>query len=121
MAAALGDDVPHQTLLGSTARRASCVRRFNDHEIQAILVCVEHSAAGLHLACARHVVLLHPFVGDVGAAAALEEQAIGRALRLGQTRDVTVHHLMAPGTAEESYWRMRHPTLDAVFNSARLD
>lgn len=95
-------------LEGNNTRRVASVRKLNEHEIDALLVCAERSAAGLHLACARHVVILHPFVGPIHEAASLEEQAIGRCLRQGQRSEVVVHHMVCLGSEEENVWRSTH-------------
>lgn len=98
-------------LEGSTARRASCVRRFRDRELDALLLCFERSISGLNLSEARHVVLLHALTGQPHEVAAMEEQAVGRAHRRGQTGQVTVHHLLGEDTAEEVRWRQSHEAL----------
>lgn len=108
VAIGLGRETPHLLLEGPTARRAQSLRRFQEGDVSVLMLCTERCASGVHLACARHVVLLHPFVGSPHETAALEAQAVGRALRQGQTAQVIVHHLFAPDTEEEVLWRSRH-------------
>jgi hypothetical protein len=91
-------------LEGSTSRRTSCARRFRERDIDVLLLCFERSISGLNLAVASHVVLLHPLVGYAHEVAAMEEQAVGRAHRRGQTNRVTVHHMVAEDTHEEKIW-----------------
>jgi len=98
-------------LEGSTSRRASCARRFRERDVDVLLLCFERSISGLNLSEARHVVLLHPLVGQPHEVAAMQEQAVGRAHRRGQTNRVTVHHLVAEDTHEEEMWRERHAEL----------
>lgn len=95
-------------LEGSTARRAACVRRFRERELDALLMCFERSISGLNLSEACHVVMLHPLVGPIHEVVAMEEQAVGRAHRRGQMRKVVVHHLVAEHTHEEDLWYARH-------------
>lgn len=94
-------------LEGSTSRRASCARRFRERDVDVLLLCFERSISGLNLSEARHVVLLHPLVGHAHEVAAMEEQAVGRAHRRGQTNHVTVHHMVAEDTHEEELWKQR--------------
>lgn len=54
-------------------------------------------AVGINLTSASHVFLLEPALNP-----ALEEQAIGRAWRMGQQRPVVVKRLYAKGTVEEN-------------------
>lgn len=96
-------------LVGSTSRRASCVRRFRERDVDVLLLCFDRSISGLNLSEARHVVLLHPLVGRTHEVAAMEEQAVGRAHRRGQAVQVTVHHMIGEDTNEEAIWRERHP------------
>ena len=71
---------------GHTARRASILRNFKEGSGQALILLLERSSAGIHLACATHVVFLHAIVGGrLGNALGIEEQAIARALRTGQS------------------------------------
>lgn len=59
-------------------------------------------AAGWNLQCANHVVFLAPFVGDsVVHAWDTMVQAVGRAHRPGQKRDVVVYHFYGADTIEQ--------------------
>ncbi|KAJ5591523.1 uncharacterized protein N7459_001892 [Penicillium hispanicum] len=58
-------------------------------------------AAGLNLQCANHVIFLAPlFVPSQHEYEAGMTQAIGRARRFGQTRDVHVYHMLARETVD---------------------
>ena len=61
-----------------------------------MLASLKAAGLGLNLTAASHVVLL-----DAWWARAAEEQAVDRAHRIGQTRDVAVTRLVARGTVEE--------------------
>ena len=60
------------------------------------LISLKAGGVGLNLVSADTVVLYDPWWNP-----AVEEQAIDRAHRIGQTRPVFVHKLVAAGTIEE--------------------
>jgi SNF2 family DNA or RNA helicase len=107
-AALISMGVRASVLEGSTARRASCARRFRERDVDVLLLCFERSISGLNLSEARHVVFLHPLVGQAHEVAAMEEQAVGRAHRRCQLQQVTVHHMIGEDTDEEAIWKERH-------------
>lgn len=100
-------------LTGPTARRGAAVRRFREKGLDVLGMHLERSSTGLHLAEATHVVLAHCVVGPAHDALAMEQQAVGRALRDGQTHSVHVHHFIAQGTQEETLWRQRRKNTEA--------
>ncbi|TCJ30511.1 DEAD/DEAH box helicase [Nocardioides jejuensis] len=90
--------VPHQFLHGSTsvAERAAMVRRFQDGEMPVFILSLKAGGTGLNLTRADHVVHVDRWWNP-----AVEEQATDRAYRIGQTRPVQVHRIVAEGTIEE--------------------
>jgi len=81
---------------GATADRDGVVARFQDPSGPPVmLVSLRAGGVGLTLTAADHVVLLDPWWNP-----AVEEQAAGRAHRIGQTRPVIVHRILAAGTIE---------------------
>lgn len=77
--------------------RNDAVNRFIDSPTHNImLVSLKAGNAGLNLNAASQVIILDPFWNPY-----IEYQAIGRAHRLGQTRPVTVHRILAPRTVED--------------------
>tara|TARA_B110000046_G_scaffold98833_1_gene106407 strand:- start:956 stop:3907 length:2952 start_codon:yes stop_codon:yes gene_type:complete len=98
-----------RVLEGSSCRRSAELQRFNESVDGAVLLlCFEDSIAGLNLTCSRHVVLFAPLCCDTQAAQNIESQAIARVARMGQTREVTVHHLITVASCEEDLWRSQH-------------
>ncbi|KAL2130895.1 hypothetical protein VTI74DRAFT_5801 [Chaetomium olivicolor] len=64
------------------------------------------TSAGANLTVATHVVFASPYVHpDEEHQLRTVRQARGRAIRTGQTRDVTVYHFMVEGTIEEENLR----------------
>ena len=64
--------------------------------VTVMLMSLKAAALGLNLVCANHVVLLDPWFNPT-----IEEQAIDRAHRIGQTRAVEVVRLTVKDTVEE--------------------
>ncbi|MER7192012.1 DEAD/DEAH box helicase [Streptomyces flaveolus] len=90
--------VPSLFLHGGTSvtERESLVRRFQDGEVPVFLLSLKAAGTGLNLTRAEHVVHYDRWWNP-----AVEAQATDRAHRIGQTRPVQVHRLIAEGTVED--------------------
>ncbi|MFF4548678.1 DEAD/DEAH box helicase [Streptomyces sp. NPDC001406] len=90
--------VASQLLHGGTpvAGREAMVRRFQDGEVPVFLLSLKAAGTGLNLTRAEHVVHYDRWWNP-----AVEAQATDRAYRIGQTRPVQVHRLIAEGTVED--------------------
>ena len=81
----------------SPARRQEIVDEFNQAESGAVLVSqVQAGGTGLNIQAASVIVFCEPQLTP-----AIENQAVSRAYRMGQTRDVLVHRLLADETIDE--------------------
>lgn len=81
----------------SPARRQEIVDAFNAAEPGAVLVSqVQAGGTGLNIQAASVIVFCEPQLTP-----AIENQAVSRAYRMGQTRDVLVHRLLADETIDE--------------------
>ena len=79
-------------------QRAKAIEDFQaDPPTTVFLLSMRAGAVGINLTAASHVFLLEPALNP-----ALEEQAIGRAWRMGQKRPVIVKKLYVKGSVEES-------------------
>ncbi|MFI0508037.1 DEAD/DEAH box helicase [Streptomyces albogriseolus] len=89
---------PAALLHGGTpvAKREELVRRFQDGEFPVFLLSLKAAGTGLNLTRADHVVHYDRWWNP-----AVEAQATDRAHRIGQTRAVQVHRLIAEGTVED--------------------
>ena len=87
----------------SVAARESLVRRFQDGEAPVFLLSLKAAGTGLNLTRAEHVVHYDRWWNP-----AVEAQATDRAHRIGQTRPVQVHRLIAEGTIEERIAALLH-------------
>ena len=82
---------------GATRDRGEIVERFQaDEAVPVFLVSLKAGGTGLNVTAADHVFLLDPWWNP-----AVEEQAFDRAHRIGQTKPVFVHRLVANDTVEE--------------------
>nr|WP_042179569.1 DEAD/DEAH box helicase [Kibdelosporangium sp. MJ126-NF4]CEL13892.1 Helicase, SNF2/RAD54 family [Kibdelosporangium sp. MJ126-NF4]CTQ88260.1 Helicase, SNF2/RAD54 family [Kibdelosporangium sp. MJ126-NF4] len=112
-----GHGVPTQLLHGGTpvAAREDMVRRFQDGEAPVFLLSLKAAGTGLNLTRADHVVHYDRWWNP-----AVEDQATDRAHRIGQTRPVQVHRLIAEGTLEDRIAQMlgeKRKLADAVLGS----
>ncbi len=88
--------ITFEQLRGTTRDRARPVRRFQEGGTPIILVSLKAGGAGVNLTTADTVILYDPWWNP-----AVEAQAIDRAHRIGQSKPVFVHRLVATGTIEE--------------------
>ena len=76
-------------------KRIQSLEEFHNHEFDIMLVSTRAGGVGLNIQGANRV-----FIFDFGFNPTWEEQAIGRAYRLGQTKPVYVYRFLAGGTFE---------------------
>ncbi|WNZ13494.1 DEAD/DEAH box helicase [Streptomyces sp. 11x1] len=90
--------VPTRFLHGGTPvpEREEMVERFQEGEVPVFLLSLKAAGTGLNLTRAEHVVHYDRWWNP-----AVEAQATDRAYRIGQTRPVQVHRLIAEGTIED--------------------
>jgi superfamily II DNA or RNA helicase len=88
--------IAYALLTGATRDREAAIRRFEGGAVSVFLVSLKAGGTGLNLVAADTVILYDPWWNP-----AVEDQAIDRAHRIGQTKPVFVHKLMASGTIEE--------------------
>ncbi|MCS0634888.1 DEAD/DEAH box helicase [Streptomyces sp. LP05-1] len=93
-----GRGVRTRLLHGSTpvAEREAMVAGFQAGEVPVFLLSLKAAGTGLNLTRASHVVHYDRWWNP-----AVEAQATDRAYRIGQTRPVQVHRLIAEGTVED--------------------
>ena len=90
--------LPYQQLDGSTpqAERTRRVAAFQKGEGEVFLISLKAGGFGLNLTAADYVLIVDPWWNP-----AAEDQASGRAHRMGQQRPVTVYRLVTAGSVEE--------------------
>ena len=73
---------------GTKTSRDTKLRRFREGDVNIIFLNSRFNGAGINLEMVSDIILYHEMPP------AIEEQVIGRALRIGRKGDVTVHHLV---------------------------
>ena len=73
-----------------------------DPPTTVFLLSTRAAALGINLTAASHVFLLEPALNP-----ALEEQAVGRAWRMGQAREVSVKRMFVKGSVEERIMELK--------------
>ncbi len=105
--------ITYEYLDGQTRNRKEPVDRFqNDPDCPVFLISLKAGGLGLNLTAAEYVFLLDPWWNP-----AVEAQAIDRAHRVGQTKQVFAYRLICRGTVEEkiaSLQRQKRELADAI-------
>ena len=83
--------------------RARTIRRFEeDKEVHIFLISLKAGGTGLNLTVADYVFIIDPWWNP-----AVEEQAISRAHRMGQSKKVIVYRFISRGTIEEKIYNLQ--------------
>jgi superfamily II DNA or RNA helicase len=99
---------PYAYLDGRTRDREARVEQFqNDPNVKLFLISLKAGGLGLNLYAAEYVYLLDPWWNP-----AVEAQAIDRAHRIGQTRQVFAYRLIARDTVEEKVLELQQTKRD---------
>ena len=91
-------NVHQRNMAISTFRKDSKNKKKNT---KVIMLSTEHAASGTNLTEANHIIFMESHEGEYGNVKAMEDQAIGRAVRLGQENQVNVIRLIIKDTIEE--------------------
>jgi SNF2 family DNA or RNA helicase len=110
------ESIVYEYLDGKTRDRQARVERFQeDPECKLFLISLKAGGLGLNLTSAEYVFLLDPWWNP-----AVEAQAIDRAHRIGQTRQVFAYRLITRGTVEEKVIELqdtKRNLADAIINA----
>jgi SNF2 family DNA or RNA helicase len=108
--------ITYEYLDGRTRDREARVERFQqDPNCPLFLISLKAGGVGLNLTAAEYVFLLDPWWNP-----AVEAQAIDRAHRIGQTRQVFAYRLIARDTVEERVLELqaqKRGLADAILNA----
>lgn len=105
--------IGYSLLTGETMNRAQVVKEFQTDESRKVfLISIKAGGVGLNLTQASYVFLLEPWWNP-----AVENQAISRAHRIGQTQHVICYRFISLGTIEEKIIRLQQKksTLSEIF------
>ena len=102
------DGILYEYLDGATQDRQARVERFqNDGDCRLFLISLKAGGLGLNLTAAGYVFLLDPWWNP-----AAEAQAVDRAHRIGQTKQVFAYRLIARDTVEEKVLELQKTKRD---------
>jgi SNF2 family DNA or RNA helicase len=92
---------------GNIWQRDKAIRTFNsDDKVKVIMLSSDSAASGTNLTKASQIILLDPVYGTYEFRKNTEGQAIGRAYRMGQTKEVEVVRLVIKNTVEEEIYNL---------------
>lgn len=96
-------EITYEYLDGKTTNRQAHVERFqNDPDCKLFLISLKAGGLGLNLTAADYVFILDPWWNP-----AVEAQAVDRAHRIGQDRQVFAYRLIATDTVEEKVLQLQ--------------
>ncbi|KAK0671374.1 putative ATP-dependent helicase [Cercophora samala] len=94
----------------SRTHRDGAVQDFVENpETKVMLVSLRAGNAGLNLTCASRVIICDPFWNPF-----IEMQAVDRAHRIGQQKEVQVHRILVKGTVEDRIMDLQEKKRDLV-------
>ena len=90
---------------GSGRAMSTAITDFTSGEVSILLLSAQAKASGANLQCATNVILLDPAGKSAEHGSTLEQQAIGRAVRMGQDKPVKVHRFCVKDSIEEKLFK----------------
>lgn len=110
-------NIRYEYLTGQTKNREEVVHSFQQNEdIPVFLISLKAGGTGLNLTQADYVYLVDPWWNP-----AVENQAIDRAYRIGQHKNVMAVRLICPDTIEEKIMKLQATKKDLVKNLIQSD
>jgi hypothetical protein len=101
-----GRGIKHVLVKGSAFQAAAKIRKFKiDKDIRVILLSSEKASSGLNLTETSHIALVDTVNGETEKVHAIEDQAVGRSVRLGQTKQVKVTRFIMRDTVEYDFFQ----------------
>jgi len=109
--------IKYEYLTGQTKKRGAVVESFQkNEEIPVFLISLKAGGIGLNLTEADYVYLVDPWWNP-----AVENQAIDRAYRIGQHKNVMAVRLICPDTIEEKIMKLQSTKKDLVKNLIQIE
>jgi DNA repair protein RAD5 len=95
---------------GNVYKRNKAITRFKmgGEDNGVILLSLEKSASGTNLTEATHIIIVEPIDAPKESIKAIESQAIGRAVRLGQKQQIQVIRILCKDTIEEDIYKSKY-------------
>lgn len=106
------NEIPNVFCQGNVHQRSLAIMSFQKNDLKikkdrprVIMLSTEHSASGTNLTEATHIIFMEPISGTKEEIMTTENQAIGRAVRIGQENQVKVYRLITKDTIEEKIFK----------------
>lgn len=97
------EKISYVYLDGSTKNRQEVIEKFNkDESVQVFLCSLKAGGFGINLTSANYVILYDPWWNP-----AVEQQAMDRVYRIGQTKEVFVYKMITKNTVEEKILKLQ--------------
>ncbi len=104
------EGIPYVYLDGGTQNRGDVVKQFQeDPKTRVFLISIKAGGVGLNLTEADYVFILDPWWNP-----AVEQQAIDRTHRIGQTKNVFIYKFITKDTVEEKILALQHRKLSVA-------
>ncbi|MDR3696420.1 SNF2-related protein [Mucilaginibacter sp.] len=104
------EDIPYVYLDGSTQNRGDVVKQFQeDPKTRVFLISIKAGGVGLNLTEADYVFILDPWWNP-----AVEQQAIDRTHRIGQTKNVFIYKFITKDSVEEKILALQQRKLSVA-------
>jgi SNF2 family DNA or RNA helicase len=104
------EGIPYVYLDGSTQNRGNVVKQFQeDNKTRVFLISIKAGGVGLNLTEADYVFILDPWWNP-----AVEQQAIDRTHRIGQTKNVFIYKFITKDTVEEKILALQQRKLSVA-------
>lgn len=101
------ENIRYAYLDGATQNRGDVVKRFqNDTDLRVFLISIKAGGVGLNLTEADYVFILDPWWNP-----AIEQQAIDRTHRIGQTKNVFIYKFITKDSVEEKILALQNRKL----------
>lgn len=89
---------------GNVYQRDKIIRQFDNSDIKVIMLSSENAASGTNLTKASEIILLDPVYGTKETRINIENQAIGRIHRIGQTNNIKVTRFIIKDSIENDIY-----------------
>ncbi|SFQ26793.1 DEAD/DEAH box helicase [Hymenobacter arizonensis] len=109
--------IAYEYLTGQTRNRAAAVTAFQENtSVRVFLISLKAGGTGLNLPAADYVYLVDPWWNP-----AVENQAIDRSHRIGQTKKVVAVRLICPDTVEEKIMKLQEAKRTLAHDLVKTD
>lgn len=99
---------------GTVYQKRKAVQMFKSGSTNILMLSSRHAASGLDLICANKIIFLEPIYGSETYIESVQNQAIGRADRIGQSRPIEIIRFFIRDTIEEEIYN-KTIVVDGVF------